>query len=69
MGSPRAVHFMECMVRRMMSAVVSIQIHLASPSSHTSSSSMFSVTKMSMAARRVSVLSMDDIELLMGMQS
>ncbi len=63
------MHLRACIMSRMISTVVSIHIHLESPSSQTKSSSISSLTKMLMASMRETDLSMDDIEELIGMQS
>ena len=68
-GSFFEMHLSACMMRRMISTVVSIQIHLDYPSSHTNSYSISSLTKMLIAYMRETDLSMDDMEELMGMQS
>lgn len=57
------------MMSLMISTVVNIQIHLDSPSSHTSNSSMSSLTKMLTASISETDLSMEDMEELIGMQS
>lgn len=57
------------MISRMISTVVSIQVHLLSPSSQTNSSYMSSLTKMLMASMSDTDLSIEDMLELMGMQS
>jgi hypothetical protein len=69
MGFLWPMHLTECVIKRMMSARVIIQIHLDSFYSQTSSSSMSSVIMMLMAVRKETDLSMEHMAELIGMQS
>lgn len=68
-GTPFVTHLMAWLMNLIISATVSIHTHLLSSSSHTSSSSTPSLMKILMALMRLTVLSMEHMAELIGMQS